>query len=67
MLAQFAERGPLREGIDPAFAGRADLALALHHAAREETVRRLQNAFHADEPIEELVKLAHALLVPAGE
>lgn len=61
-----AEQGLLREGTDPAFAGRAMLALILNHAARERTVRAMQNVDHADSPTEDLHRLAGLFLAPGA-
>lgn len=60
------QRGQLQEDIDPAFASRAILALALNHAAREKTVRTMQSDSHDDSPVRDLVKLAGSFLKPAG-
>ncbi len=66
-FATLAQQGLLREEIDAAFAGRAVLALALNHAAREETVRRMQNASHDDSPLKDLVRLVRSFLTSPGE
>ncbi|WP_422114968.1 TetR/AcrR family transcriptional regulator [Brachybacterium sp. UNK5269] len=66
-FATLEEQGLLREEIDAAFAGRAVLALALNHAAREETVRRMQNATHDDSPLKDLVRLVRSFLTSPGE
>jgi AcrR family transcriptional regulator len=63
-FVRFAERGQLRDGIDPAFACRALFALVLNHAAREETVRVMQRGCHDDAPLKDLVKLTCSFLTP---
>lgn len=50
----FAEQGLLREDADPAFAGRALLAVVLNLAVREKTVRPLQHQAHDDAPLKDL-------------
>lgn len=57
-----AERGQLREDIDPGFASRAMLALVLRDAVRERTVRSLQSEAHDDAPQNDLRELAKAFL-----
>ena len=53
-FSAFAERGLLREDADPAFAGRALLAVVLNLAVREKTVRPLQHRSHDDAPLKDL-------------
>ncbi|ATG54492.1 TetR family transcriptional regulator [Brachybacterium ginsengisoli] len=50
----FAEQGLLREGADPAFAGRSLLAVVLSLAVREKTVRPLQSEPHDDAPMKDI-------------
>lgn len=57
------EKGMLREGTDPAFAGRALLAMVLNLAVREKTVRPLQHRAYDDAPLEDLAKQVAAFLV----
>ncbi|MFC7375363.1 TetR/AcrR family transcriptional regulator [Brachybacterium sp. GCM10030268] len=61
-FAQLGDRGRLRAGIDPAFAGRAVLDLVLGHAVREKTVRAMQHQRYGDSPEEDLARLARAFL-----
>ena len=63
-FAKFAERGLLREDVDPAFVSRVVLALVLNHAAGEETVRTMQRDDHDDSSIKDLVRLARSFLTP---
>lgn len=53
-FSSFAERGLLREDADPAFAGRALLAVVLNLAVREKTVRPLQHRAYDDAPLKDL-------------
>ena len=57
-----AEKGLLREDADPAFAGRALLAVVLNLAVREKTVRPLQHQRHDDAPLGDLAKQVEAFL-----
>ena len=57
-----AERGPLREETDPAFAGRALLAVVLNLAVREKTVRPYQRPSRDDAPLADLARQVDALL-----
>ncbi|APX31762.1 hypothetical protein BH708_02420 [Brachybacterium sp. P6-10-X1] len=61
-FSRLADRGWLRDGIDPAFAARAMLALVLTHAVRERTVRPLQGGTHDDSSMTDLQRLAQAFL-----
>jgi len=63
----FAERGELREGIDPGFAARCTVALVLSLAVREETVRTLQRAGHDDTAAQDLAALVATFLVDPRE
>ncbi|MGO1684860.1 MAG: TetR/AcrR family transcriptional regulator [Brachybacterium sp.] len=56
------EKGLLREDTDPAFAGRALLAVVLNLAVREKTVRPLQHRGHGDAPLQDLAKQVEAFL-----
>lgn len=56
------EKGLLREDMDPAFAGRALLAVILNLAVREKTVRPLQHRGHDDAPLQDLAKQVEAFL-----
>lgn len=58
----FAEQGMLRDGVDPAFAGRTLLAAVLNLAVRERTVRPLERRSHGDAPIADLEKQVDAFL-----
>ncbi|WP_245810169.1 TetR/AcrR family transcriptional regulator [Brachybacterium massiliense] len=62
-FASLAAKGLLREGSDPAFAGRALLAVILNLAIREKTVRPLQHGVHDDAPLQDLAKQVEAFLV----
>lgn len=50
-FTRFADRGLLREGIEPAFASRVLLDHILGYAVRERTVRALQSVPHDDTPM----------------
>ena len=56
------EQGPLREETDPAFAGRALLAMVLNLAVREKTVRPYQRPSRDDAPLADLARQVDALL-----
>lgn len=58
----YAERGMLRKGLDPGFAGRALLGLVLNLAVRERTVRAMQSSDHDDGPAEELARMMRSFL-----
>lgn len=58
-FTSFAEQGLLRDGTDPAFAGRALLSQVLNLAVRKKTVRPLQHLPHDDAPLEDLAKQVH--------
>ncbi|HLQ80095.1 MAG TPA: TetR/AcrR family transcriptional regulator [Brachybacterium sp.] len=58
-----AEQGLLREDAEPAFAGRALLAVVLNLAVREKTVRPLQHRRHDDAPLGDLAMQVDAFLV----
>ena len=62
-FASLAAKGLLREDADPAFAGRALLAVILNLAIREKTVRPLQHGEHDDAPLQDLAKQVEAFLV----
>ena len=62
-FASLAAKGLLREESDPAFAGRALLAVILNLAIREKTVRPLQHGGHDDAPLQDLAKQVEAFLV----
>lgn len=62
-FASLAAKGLLREESDPAFAGRALLAVILNLAIREKTVRPLQHGEHDDAPLQDLAKQVEAFLV----
>lgn len=55
-FSSFAAQGLLRDGADPAFAGRALLAQVLNLAVRERTVQPLQHRFHDDAPLKDLAQ-----------
>lgn len=55
-------RGLLREETDPAFAGRALLAMVLNLAVREKTVRPYQRHSRDDAPLLDLARQVDALL-----
>lgn len=57
---RFESDGCLREGVDPAFAGRALMDLVLGHAVREKTVRAMQGEGHGDAPLADLAQLIAA-------
>lgn len=57
-----AKQGHLREDVEPDFASRALLALALRHAVRERTVRTMQSEDHDDAPGKDLRHLAETFL-----
>lgn len=61
-FTDFAQRGLLRPGLDPAFASRAILGLVLSLAVRERTVRTMQSGAHDDAPVEELARLARSFV-----
>src|SRR5690606_22883642 len=56
------EQGLLREETDPAFAGRALLAMVLNLAVREKTVRPYQRPSRDDAPLVDLARQVDALL-----
>jgi len=56
------EQGLLREETDPAFAGRALLAMVLNLAVREKTVRPYQRLSRDDAPLVDLARQVDALL-----
>ena len=58
-----AAHGLLREDTEPAFAGRALLAVVLNLAVREKTVRPLQHRSHDDAPLGDLAMQVDAFLV----
>lgn len=58
----FSERGELRDGIEPEFAGRTLLAAVLNLAVREKTVRSLQQRFYDDAPTADLVRQVDTFL-----
>lgn len=58
----FAEQGLLRHDADPAFAGRALLAVVLNLAVREKTVRPLQSRAYDDAPLKDLTMQVDAFL-----
>lgn len=60
----FAERGILREDAEPAFAGRALLAVVLNLAVREKTIRPFQSPATDDAPVRDLAMQVDAFLVP---
>lgn len=64
---KFAERGELRDGIDPPFASRAMMDLVLGHAVRESTVRVLQSKPQDDSPMSDIAKLVGAFLKGTNE
>lgn len=61
-FTRFADRGLLREGIEPAFASRVLLDHILGYAVRERTVRALQSVPHDDTPMKDLTSLTSAFL-----
>ncbi len=61
-FAALAEQGRLRDGVDPAFASRATLAMVLRHAVREKTVRAMRSGVHDDSPAADLSRLASLFL-----
>lgn len=68
-FSNFAGQGLLREDADPAFAGRALLAMVLNLAVREKTVRSLQHRSHDDAPLKDLAMLVETFFLevdPAG-
>lgn len=62
-FSSLAANGLLREETDPAFAGRALLAVILNLAVREKTVRPLQHGGHDDAPLQDLAKQVEAFLI----
>ncbi|WP_434177173.1 TetR/AcrR family transcriptional regulator [Brachybacterium conglomeratum] len=58
----YGERGLLRRGVDPGFAGRALLGLVLNLAVREKTVRAMQGPTHDDGPVQELARMMRSFL-----
>lgn len=56
------EKGQLREDTDPAFAGRALLAVVLNLAVREKTIRPFQHQRYDDAPLGDLAKQVEAFL-----
>ncbi|WP_422114971.1 TetR/AcrR family transcriptional regulator [Brachybacterium sp. UNK5269] len=61
-FTELAERGMLRDGVDPAFASRATLAMVLRHAVREKTVRAMRSGDHDDSPAADLGRLSALFL-----
>lgn len=59
----FAAQGLLRESTEPAFAGRALLAVVLNLAVREQTIRPLQHRTDDDVPLKDLAMQVDAFLV----
>ena len=58
-----AAHGLLREDAEPAFAGRALLAVVLNLAVREKTIRPLQHRSHDDAPLKDLAMQVDAFLI----
>ncbi|ATG51649.1 TetR family transcriptional regulator [Brachybacterium vulturis] len=62
-FSSFAAQGLLRENTEPAFAGRALLAVVLNLAVREKTVRPLQHRTDDDNPLNDLAMQVDAFLI----
>lgn len=66
-IEHLAEHGLCRPGIDPEFTARTGMSMALGHSVREETVRRMQNTEHHDEPANDLRQFLRLMLKTADE
>lgn len=64
-IEHLAKHGRCRPELDPGLAARTGMSVILGHAAREETVRRMQRTHHRDEPANDLRQFLGLILSPS--